>query len=199
MSTPPPGAPGGEHGGEPPPPPPPPPPGDGGPWRSDRLPPHPIAAVSQAELGQPPTIRAAVRLMWVGAALSLISALTTFFVTDEIREQVRESEPTLTSSEVDSAVAVAVTFIVIVGLVVVGLWIWMAVANGRGRTWARVVATVFGVLNLLFTLGSLGMDTTTGLNVALSFVSVALAVAILVLLYRPASSRFYEAHRRAGA
>src|SRR5690606_31262540 len=155
-------------------PPPPSPPGDGGPWRSDQLPPHPMAAASAADLEQPSTIRTAVRLMWVGAALSLLGALTIFFVTDQIRDEVRTSEPSLTSSEVDSAVAVLVTFTVISGLVTVGLWLWMAIANGKGKNWARVVATVLGALNVLFTLASLGLDTANGPGLAFSFASVAL-------------------------
>lgn len=157
-----------------------------------------MAAASAADLEQPSTIRTAVRLMWVGAALSLLGALTIFFVTDQIRDEVRTSEPSLTSSEVDSAVAVLVTFTVISGLVTVGLWLWMAIANGKGKNWARVVATVLGALNVLFTLASLGLDTANGPGLAFSFASVALAVVVLVLLYRPESSRFYEARTRAG-
>ncbi len=38
----------------------------------------------------------------------------------------------------------------------------------------------------------------TGLGLALGPVSLVLAAVILVLLYRPESSRFYEARRRAG-
>ncbi|HEX6417041.1 MAG TPA: hypothetical protein VFZ77_01045 [Acidimicrobiales bacterium] len=193
MSTPPPGP----FDGDPPPPPPP-PPGGAGPWQSDQLPPHPTAGAIQADLEQPSTIRNAVRLMWVGAGLSLVGVLATFTQTDEIRDQVEESEPSLTSSEVDAAVSVGIAFAVVLGLVVVGLWLWMAYANGKGKKWARVVATVLGALNVISVLISLSGATATGVTVLFSLVSLALAVVILVLLYQPASTRFYEARSRVG-
>ena len=40
-------------------------------------------------------------------------------------------------------------FAVVIGILAVGLWIWMARANAKGRTWARVVASVLFGLNTL--------------------------------------------------
>ena len=67
----------------------------------------------------------------------------------------------------------------------------MAAANGAGKSWARVVATVLGglgVLSAIFTI-----TTGTGLTVAMQLVSLVLAVTILVLLWRPASSAYFQA------
>jgi hypothetical protein len=157
-----------------------------------------MAGATDGDVEQPSTVRTAVRLMWVGAALTLLSLFTTVLVTDEMRDLVRENDPSLSSSEVDSLVSAAVAFGVVFGLGVVGLWLWMASANGKGKKWARVVATVLGSLNVFSVLMSLGNATTTGINIAFSFATLALAVAILVLLYQPASSRFFEARSRTG-
>jgi hypothetical protein len=145
----------------------------------------------------PPSIQRAVLLMRVGAALSVLSILITLLTRDSLRSQVtstlRKSNAALSASQVDSAVSVAIGFAVVVGLVSVGLWLWMASANGKGRSWARIVATVLGVLSVLSLLFSLAQGQMTTLNLIVSLVSLALAVAILVLLWRKESSAYYDA------
>ena len=69
----------------------------------------------------------------------------------------------------------------------------MAVKNGQGRSWARVVATVLGGLSVLSTLSNLAQGNTTALSLVLSLVGIVLAAVILWFLYRPESSRFYTA------
>lgn len=130
--------------------------------------------------------------MYVGAVLSLLGLLTVPFQTDAVRDAIEDSDSSLTAGEVDDAVNIAVGSIVLVGLVGVALWVWMAVKNGQGRSWARVVATVLGGLNILSTLSGLLQGGTTPLSLALNLVSLALAGVILWLLYRPESTRFYE-------
>ena len=65
----------GSSDGGPPPPPPPPPPGGAAP---------PVA-------GQPSSIATAVKLMYAGAALSLLSVIASFFMLDTIKEAIEES------------------------------------------------------------------------------------------------------------
>ena len=145
----------------------------------------------------PPSIQRAVLLMRVGAALSVLSILITLLTRDSLRSQVtstlRKSNAALTASQVDSAVSIAIVIAVVVGLVSVGLWLWMASANGKGRSWARIVATVLGALSVLSLLSSVAQGQMTTLNLVVSLVSLVLAVAILVLLWRKESSAYYDA------
>lgn len=144
----------------------------------------------------PPTIRTAVRLMLVGAVISGIGILVTFMLRDDLREQLADADPSLTANELDTAVAAGLTLAGLVGVASVALWIWMATANGQGRVWARTVATVLGVLNVGFTLvGFIGGQLTPA-SVLIALANIALAVAILTLLYRPESNRFYDAVSR---
>jgi hypothetical protein len=87
----------------------------------------------------------------------------------------------------------------------VGLWVWMAVKNGHGRKWARVVATVFGVINVLgFVLGGAllsGLDSSDMVEYLLPQLIVGgtlvlLGVVILVQLHGTAASRFYDESTR---
>lgn len=164
-----------------------------GPWASDNLPPHPMAYAPRPDVPQPKSILQAVRLMFVGAAISAVGVLLTFTQTDAIRESVEDSDSSLSESEVDALVNFGIAFAVVIGLVGVGLWIWMAVTNGQGKSWARVVATVFGVLNVLGGLISLSGPGATTVSLLTNLVSIVLAAVILFLLYRPESSRYYEA------
>lgn len=141
----------------------------------------------------PQTIKTAALLMYVGALLSFMGIFMIFAQEDEIREAIVESDPSLTADEVDTAMGFAQTFGVIVGLVGVGLWIWMAIMNGKGRSWARIVASVFGGLNVLSFLLGLAQGQWTGLQLAQSVLSLGLAVIILILMYMADSSRYYEA------
>jgi hypothetical protein len=164
------------------------------PAASQQWTPPPYRSVETVE--QPATIRLAVRLMWIGAAISFIGIVVAFVQRDELRDQFREADSSLSSSELDTAVAAGLTFIGVIGVVAIGLWVWMATTNGQGRAWARTVATVLGGLNILFTLlGFLG-DQLTPLNIAVSILTIALAAAILYLLYRPDSNAYYDYRTR---
>jgi hypothetical protein len=130
--------------------------------------------------------------MQVGAAMSILGILFTFLSRDTIRDQIIEDDPSLTNSEVDTAVNVGIGFSVVILLIAAGVWLWMASANGQGKTWARTTATVLGGLNVLFTLIGVATGQSTGISVVTSLISVALAVAILVYLYRPDSNQYFD-------
>ena len=169
---------------------------------ADPYPSAPFGSMPSAPTGQPatvppPSIQRAVLLMRVGAALSVLSILITLLTRDSLRSQVtstlRKSTATLSDSQVDSAVSLAIGIAIVVGLISVGLWLWMASANGKGRSWARIVATVLGALSVLSLLSSVAQGQMTTLNLLVSLVSLALAIAILVLLWRKESSAYYDA------
>ena len=151
--------------------------GPSGPWEQptspDRWAPPPYQSVTPVE--QPDSIRLAVRLMWVGAAISAIGIVVAFTQSDELRRQLRKADSSLSTDELDTAVAVGLTFVGIIGVISIALWLWMATTNGQGRSWARTVATVLG-----------------GLNVVFSILGIVLAVTILILLYRPDATAYYE-------
>jgi hypothetical protein len=163
-----------------------------GPWASDyRTPPD-----VPPEPDPPPPLATAVKLMYVGAALSGLNIIASFFQRDELREQIAENDSSLTQDEIDTAVNVGLGFSAVLGLVVIGLWIWMARSNERGLTWARTTATVLGGLSIVFLLFGLALGQSTALNTAFGLVSLVLAAVILFLLYRPESNEYYQARSR---
>jgi hypothetical protein len=87
-------------------------------------------------------------------------------------------------------------------IIITGLWIWMARANKRGRSWARITATVFfGFLtagDLAWLITFLTSKITLaglyiGLDVAFPLVYWLVALSAVVLLWRRSSSDYYTA------
>jgi hypothetical protein len=140
---------------------------------------------------QPPSsILNAVRLMYVGAALSALAFIVGLLTQGSLRDEIADQNPDLDAGELDAVVTGFVVVLVIVGLLSVGLWIWMAETNRRGRKWARIVATVLGGLNIVITLYRLSQNIRPGV---LDIILIALAAAVLWFLYRPESNQYYDA------
>jgi hypothetical protein len=182
------------------PPPPPPPPDEGGnPGQYQGMQgmqgmPNYESAPNAARVERPASIAQAVKLMYVGAALSLLGIIVSFLEKDAIRDTVKNSSAgkTMTPDELDSAVTLAMVSGIVAGLIGVALWLWMASVNGKGRKWARIVATVFFAFSVLNFLGSF-LQPTPALSRILGIVMLALGAYILYLLYRPESTQYYEA------
>jgi hypothetical protein len=128
--------------------------------------------------------------MYVGAALSLLDAVLTLTQRGELRSQVVAAGTPATA--VDTAVTVAIVSAIVIGVLAAGLWVLNAVFNARGATWARILSTVLGALAVVFTLVSFTQPG-GGLSRALSVVQLLIAIAVLVLIWRPESSRYYQA------
>lgn len=157
---------------------------------------EPAAAGYQQAAPEPPApILNGVRLMYVGAGIALVQAISTLLSRDALRDAVEDANTgsaQLTADQIDTAVNVALGVGVVVQLIGVALWLWMAATNKRGKSWARTVATVLGGLNIVLTLYSLTSGG-TALTLAINVVSIVLAAVILYFLYRPESSAYYRA------
>jgi len=145
---------------------------------------------------QPPSIKQAVLLMRVGAALSALGLILSLVTLGNIKDLIRNtgvgSGTSLTEAQVNAAATAALIAAVIFGLIGVGLWLWMASANGKGKKWARVVATVFFVLSLLSILANVAQGKTPVPSLVLGVVTVILGAYVIFLLYKKESTAFYD-------
>jgi hypothetical protein len=81
----------------------------------------------------------------------------------------------------------------VLGVIAAGLWLWMARANKSGRSWARIMATVFFVV-LTAAEPALLIDLHAALLLYLfSFVYWLAGLSAVVLLWRRSSSDYYTA------
>lgn len=147
----------------------------------------------------PPPLLRAVNLMYVGAALGVIGLVLNLIDRDGLREQVRQSLAdaglAVTEEAINSGVALAMATGVFIGALTVGLWIFMAVSNKRGKSWARIVATVLGAISIV--LGLTGLAAASAFDVVgpggtiMSLIGIALSAAILFFLWRPENNPYY--------
>lgn len=163
-------------------------------------PPTPPFPAAPAE--RPTTLRYAVYGMYLGAVLTLISPILVLTHLDTIREAGRQAVAQSGSSldpntAANMTVTVAIASAVIGTLAYIGLWIWMAVANGRGLAWSRILATVFGGIGIAVAIFGLAegalMTTNVPGSAIANAIDLVLAIVLLVLLWRPECSRYYAA------
>jgi hypothetical protein len=145
--------------------------------------------------GPPAPVLTAVKLMYVGAAVSAISLIVTLLTIGSLKTAIRSRDPSFTQTQLHSAEVVGVTFAVILGLIGIGLWIWMASANKAGKNWARITSTVFFGLDTLGLLASLSQAETL-LGRLVSVVVWLIGLGVVVMLWRKESSAYFAAARQ---
>ena len=152
------------------------------------------------------TVRAAVKVMYAGAAVSTVNLILFLVIVADIGAYHAILGYRLTAAVVSQVLnPLAVTEAVVLALVPVAVWVWMARETGRGRSWARIVSTV---LLGLATLSLTSVFPLSGINISfvpavrLSFVPLLgpmvpvltwLAGLVAVwLLWRPSSTAFFK-------
>ena len=148
----------------------------------------------------PRSVHTAVQLMYVGAVLSLLSLVVSLSTLGSLKSQIRDrlakDGQQVSDTVLNAGIRFAVAFIIIDGIIAIALWLWMARKNAQGRSWARVVSTVLGCINVIATIYAITSGNTTTIASIITVVNLVLAIAILVLLWRKESSQFYAAQAR---
>jgi hypothetical protein len=104
---------------------------------------------------QPPgSVQNAVKFMYAGAALSLVSLIVGLTTVGSIKSAIEKAYPNDTSSQIHKIEVADIVVVVIIALIGVGLWVWMARANQSGHGYARIVGTVFFGIDTLLMLAS---------------------------------------------
>lgn len=146
----------------------------------------------------PKEVMRAVQLMFARVALGVLSTILAFASADSIKDSIRENDPNLTASEVDSAFAVAIGITIFFGLVFAALYVLLAIQVRKGKNWARIVTWVLAGLGVLGGLLALLGDG-TGLEKGLGLIVLLVDIAIIVLLAMKPSNEFFAARRAARA
>ena len=97
----------------------------------------------------PPTVRNAVRLMFVLAALGVIGLIIVFADKDALRTAVAKANPSDDTTQIDNAVNTAVTVGAVIGIVLIVLYVLLALQVRKGKNWARIVTWVLAGLGVL--------------------------------------------------
>jgi hypothetical protein len=155
---------------------------------------YPTGGAPNQVQGRPPrpqSVSTAVTLMYVSAGLTVLGIILGFVALGSLKSAIIKAGPTLTTTQVHAAETVAIAFAVIIGAIEVGLWLWMAWANGAGKNWARVVASVFfGIDTVLLLIGFARPHASLGS--LFSILGWLIGLAIIVLLWRKESSAYFN-------
>ena len=147
----------------------------------------------------PPSVRQAITLMWIGAALSVLGGLLGFFMQDQVREEVerqldRQGNPS--GLDPDTFVTIGLVAGAVGATIGAGLWILHAVSARRGRSWARISGTVLFAVSVLFFLVGLTQPA-PGLSRGMGLLQQLVGLGAVVLLWLRPSSDFFAASDRA--
>jgi|SRR5579875_477548 len=145
---------------------------------------------------RPKQVVTATRLMYAGVLLALIGVLVNALSHDQITRTLERANASrspgdrLSAADLRHAAGLTYTAFVVMSVAAVVVWLVMAVTNARGQGWARIVATVLAVMNLLLTIGMATRGTPAAAIAEAPTVLV--GTAVVWLLWHPASTRFFE-------
>ncbi|MCX2728875.1 hypothetical protein OOZ19_01350 [Saccharopolyspora sp. NFXS83] len=175
---------------------------------------------SQRDFAEPARPVAVECAFWIAIVVPLLvtvlyavnSMLTQSFLTGTVGSD--SGDPALNQEVVGLMAGISFAvflFVVVFEVVLTALWITFGFKLRAGRTWARVVLTVFAAFWALYSAGglitgepgltgALAADTPTpagivALGYAQSAVGLLAMVAFLVLVHLPASNRYFQSSR----
>lgn len=142
----------------------------------------------------PKEVDLASKLMFLRVALGILSAILAFTLGDSIKDSIREGNPNLTASEVDSAYAIGIGVALFFGLVFALLYVLLAIQVRKGKNWARIVTIVLATLGVLTGLLGLASDG-PALDRIVSLLLLLVDAAIIVLLVMKPSRDFFASRK----
>ncbi len=155
---------------------------------------HPYPQDRQRPPAPPASILTAVKLMYAGAAVSVLSLVVTLGTIGSFRTAIRNADPALSATRLHATQTAAVVVAVLFGLIGAGLWIWMAAANKAGKGRARITASIIFGLDTLAVLADFSQPEPS-LSRLISGVIWLIGLCVIVLLWRRQSSEHYTAAR----
>ncbi len=148
---------------------------------------------AMARPGPPRPVLTAVRLMYAGAAVSLVNVIVNLTAISQIKIAFEAQQP-LAQDAAQGAAALAAAAVIISGAVGIGLWLKLASASRKGRSWARTAGTILFELDTIGLLGTLGRP---GIPAAKTFGVLIWLIGLIAVisLWRRQSSHYFHDSR----
>jgi Protein kinase domain len=143
-------------------------------------PPLPPTRRGMAVRGAVPYL-AAARLMYAGAAATLLNTIVALAVIGQIKASVIARYPLLSDGAVRVVAIGAVAAVVVEGAVSITVWLWLASAARRGRRWVRTAGSVLFGADTLVLLGvarNPGLAATKGIGVVIWLIGLLAVIAL---------------------
>jgi hypothetical protein len=147
--------------------------------------------VELERLPAPPPVMNAVKLMYVGAAVSTVSLIISVADIGGVKTAIKKAKPSWTPAQVNQYDRFLITVAIVSGVIGIGLWLWMARANNQGKNWARIVSTVLFCLATLDLIGVFS-EPKTLIGLVFPVLTWLVGLGAVFLLWRPESSAFFK-------
>jgi hypothetical protein len=139
----------------------------------------------------PPAVLNAVKLMYVGAAVSTVSLIISLASIGGTKDAIKKARPSLTATQVNQLNTFIIALAVVSGVIGVALWLWMARKNGEGKNWARILSSVLFLLATLDLFGVLSQPK-TALGLVFPLLTWLVGLGAVILLWRKESTEFFK-------
>jgi hypothetical protein len=139
----------------------------------------------------PPSVSNAVRVMYAGAAASLIGIVIDILTVNSTKAAIEKRSPHLSVSQINSVQHALVAGSIVSGVIAAVLWILIAQKCKAGKNWARLTGTVLFAIATIDTLGA-AIAPEAGLVKIWIAVIWLLGLSAVVLLWRRSSTEFFQ-------
>ena len=148
-----------------------------------------------APASAPQSVMRAVRVMYVGLAVSLIGIVVDMTTLSSTRSAILKRNPGYTATQLNNAEHLQIGLFIAGGLIGAALWLWMAQSCRAGKSWARVTSTVFfGIDTLSVVIGTAAVQG-GGLSRIYGYVVWAIGLVAIILLWQRSSSDYFRGPR----
>ena len=137
----------------------------------------------------PSTVRNAVLLMYLRAALGVVGIIVSIATKNSLRDHIHSQHPDYDTSKLNSIINASIAIGVVIGIIFLVFYIFLATQVAKGKNWARIVTWVLSALGVLAVFGAFA--NTTALTKIVDVVSGLTAIAIIILLAMAPSNQYF--------
>ncbi len=139
----------------------------------------------------PPSVRNAVKAMYVGAAASLLGIIIDIVTVGATKTAMEKRSPNLSVSQINSSQHVLVAGFIAAGVIAAVVWIVLARASKSGHNWARITGTVLFALSTVDTIVGLTAPIAGPVKIWGGLVWL-VALTAIVFLWRRSSTAYFK-------
>jgi hypothetical protein len=139
----------------------------------------------------PPSVRNAVKVMYVGAAASLLGIVIDIVTVGATKTAMEKRSPNLSVSQINSSQHVLVAGFIAAGVIAAVVWIVLARASKSGHNWARITGTVLFALSTVDTIVGLTAPIAGPVKIWGGLVWL-VALTAIVFLWRRSSTAYFK-------
>ena len=142
----------------------------------------------------PPSVINAARVMYAGAAASLIGVVIDLTTIGSLRSTIHNRSPKLTPSQVTSLEHITIGGFIVAGLIGAALWIFIAQVCRAGKNWGRILATVLFGIDTLDQVFGAALPAAGGARIYAILIWL-IGLAAVVLLWQRPSTAYFQSSR----